>query len=79
MRFLFRILHTLLVLTLTILLLWSVYYAFSLLSYDPQQPQVQSNPEIDESERIPSVQNIVSCWIEVDERGYVDNLTRLSR
>lgn len=59
MRVIGRVLHALLVLTLTFLLLWIVYYAVSLLLPQQRPPQRQSK-EVEEFERVPTVQDIVS-------------------
>jgi hypothetical protein len=59
MRIFSRVLHALLVLTLTFLLIWSVYYAFSLLG-SPVHPRERHDREAEEYDRIPTVQDIVS-------------------
>jgi len=64
MKLLFRAAHILLVLVLSSLLIYSVYYAFALLAEDQQHssPQsVQANAEIDTNDvsRKPSPQEIV--------------------
>ncbi|KAF2794266.1 hypothetical protein K505DRAFT_417249 [Melanomma pulvis-pyrius CBS 109.77] len=57
MRIIGRVLHALLVLILTFLLIWSVHYAFSLLLPQQRPPQRQSK-EVEEYERVPTVQDI---------------------
>jgi membrane-anchored glycerophosphoryl diester phosphodiesterase (GDPDase) len=59
MRIISRVLHALLVLTLTFLLIWSVYYAFSLLG-SRAHPRERHDREAEEYDRIPTVQDIVS-------------------
>jgi hypothetical protein len=59
MRIISRVLHALLVLTLTLLLIWSVYYAFSLLGLQAH-PQEWHDREAEEYDRVPTVQDIVS-------------------
>jgi hypothetical protein len=59
MRIISRVLHALLVLTLTLCLFWSVYYAFSLLG-SQAHPREWHDREADEYDRVPTVQDIVS-------------------
>jgi hypothetical protein len=66
MKLLFRVAHTLLVLILSSLLIYSVYYAFVLLREDQQQLSELSQPSIsdeggaeEETSRKPSPQEIV--------------------
>lgn len=67
MKLLFRVAHILLVLFLSSLLIYSVYYAFALLGTDQQYgspQQVQANSEIDTNDvsRKPSPQEIVCTF-----------------
>jgi len=84
MRLLFRVAHILLVLVLSSLLIYSVYYAFAILAEDqqhssPQSVQADSGLDTDDVSRKPSPQEIVRIYQWLHRDGHVLTLHRLHR
>jgi len=84
MKLLFRVAHILLVLFLSSLLVYSVYYAFALLVEDqqhssPQSVQADSELDTDDVSRKPSPQEIVCIFQWPHRDGHVLTLHRLHR